>query len=131
VHDTSRDLRFRAPSEGLLSNAEDLVKFGNALLNSAYFSEEIKKRMFEPVELANDMPSSLNNGWLVMTDENGRTLYGNIGAVSGGGAALIVYPEEKLVVACATNAGALNEDYPVFEIAAEFLTDTPKVKIQE
>lgn len=124
VHDTSRDLRFRAPYEGLLSNAEDLVKFGDALLHSPYFTEAIKKSLFEPAELDDGTTSTLNNGWLVMTDEAGRTIYGNIGDVPGGGAALIVYPEEKLVVACATNAGTLNEDYPVFEMAGKFLTHT-------
>jgi CubicO group peptidase (beta-lactamase class C family) len=121
VHATTRDMRFRAPSEGLLSNAEDLVKFGNALLYSDYFSEKIKARLFEPVLLYNDIPSNMANGWLLMEDENGRKIYGRSGTVTGGGAALLVYPEEELVVACAVNLGAFSDDYPVFSMAQHFL----------
>jgi CubicO group peptidase (beta-lactamase class C family) len=127
VHATTRDMRFRAPSEGLLSNAEDLVKFGNALLYSDYFSEKIKARLFEPVLLYNDIPSNMANGWLLMEDENGRKIYGRSGTVTGGGAALLVYPEEELVVACAVNLGAFSDDYPVFSMAQHFL---PKVEEQ-
>ncbi len=121
VHATTRDMRFRAPSEGLLSNAEDLVKFGNALLYSDFFSEEIKARLFESVLLFNDIPSNMANGWILMEDREGRKIYGRSGTVTGGGAALLVYPEEKLVVACAINLGSFSNDYPIFNMARHFL----------
>jgi len=124
VNATTRDMRFRSPSEGLLSNAEDLVKFGNALLYSDYFSDEIKARLFEPVTLYNAVPSNMANGWILMEDREGRTIYGRSGTVTGGGAALLVYPEEELVVACAVNLGAISDDYPVFTMAQHFLPQT-------
>ena len=43
-----RDLRHRAPAEGIMSNAEDLVKFGNAILFSDYISDDIRNSLFEP-----------------------------------------------------------------------------------
>ena len=131
VHATTRDMRFRAPSEGLLSNAEDLVKFGNALLYSDYFSEAIKARLFEPVILYNDIPSNMANGWILMEDREGRKIYGRSGTVTGGGAALLVYPEEELVVACAVNLGAFSDDYPVFTIAQHFLPQTEEQTPEE
>ena len=121
IHATSRDFRYRMPSEGLLSNAEDLVKFGNAVLYSDYFSEEIKKNLFEPVKLFNDIPANMANGWVLMNDREGRKIYGRSGTVTGGGAALLIYPEEELVVACAMNLGAFSDDYPVFTMAQHFL----------
>jgi serine beta-lactamase-like protein LACTB, mitochondrial len=117
-------MRFRAPSEGLLSNAEDLVKFGNALLYSGYFSAEIKARLFEPVILFDNILSTMANGWILMEDREGRKIYGRSGTVTGGGAALLIYPDEKLVVACAVNLGAFSNDYPVFDMARHFLPQT-------
>jgi CubicO group peptidase (beta-lactamase class C family) len=124
VHATTRDMRFRAPSEGMLSNAEDLVKFGNAVLFSDYFQEMPKSGFFEPIPLFNDIPSNMVNGWILMSDRSGRTIYGKSGKVTGGGAAILVYPEEKLVVACATNLGAISDDYPVFDMASHFLNES-------
>ncbi|HDR52858.1 MAG TPA: class A beta-lactamase-related serine hydrolase [Mariniphaga anaerophila] len=121
VNATTRDMRFRAPSEGMLSNAEDLVKFGNAVLFSDYFQEMQKSSFFEPIPLFNNIPSNMVNGWILMTDRDGRKIYGKSGKVTGGAAAILVYPEEKLVVACATNLGAISDDYPVFDIASHFL----------
>src|SRR5690606_20576586 len=120
VNATTRDMRFRAASEGMLSNAEDLVKFGNALLYSDYFSETIKQHLFEPVKLYNDIPSNMANGWVLMEDRSRRQIVGRSGTVTGGGAALLVYPEEKLVVACALNLGSFSDDYPVFAMAQHF-----------
>ncbi len=126
VNAVTRDLRYSIPSTGILSNAEDLVKFGNALLYSKHFSEEIKKRLFEPYLLNGKMPTQMSNGWFIMNDRSGRTIYGKSGGVAGGGASLIIYPEEKLVVACAINVTSITEDYPVFEIAANFLPEDEK-----
>lgn len=124
VHATTRDMRFRAPSEGMLSNAEDLVKFGNAVLFSDYFTEMQKSSFFEPIPLFNDIPSNMVNGWILMTDRSGLTIYGKSGKVTGGGAAILIYPEEKLVIACATNLGAISDDYPVFNMASHFLNES-------
>lgn len=123
VHATTRDMRFKVPSEGLLSNAEDLVKFGNAVLYSDFFSKEIKEKLFEPVPLYNDIPSNMANGWILMEDMKGRKFYGRSGTVTGGGAALLIYPEEEIVIACATNLGSFSDDYPVFTMAQHFFSD--------
>lgn len=120
---TTRDLRFKTPSEGLLSNAEDLVKFGNAVLYSDFFSKETKEKMFEPVKLYNDIPSGMANGWILMEDMKGRKMYGRSGTVTGGGAALLIYPEEEIVIACATNLGSFSDDYPVFAMAKHFFPE--------
>lgn len=124
---TFRDMRYRAPSEGILSNAEDLVKFGNALLFSENIPKEIKNRLFKPIVLENGIRTGMANGWIVLKDPNDRLVYGKSGSITGGSAAMLIYPEQKLVVACATNLSSLSEDIPVFEIASQFLPE----KVQE
>jgi serine beta-lactamase-like protein LACTB, mitochondrial len=126
VNATTRDMRYRNPSEGMLSNAEDLIKFGNAVLFSGYFSEEIKSRLFEPVLLFNDIPSQMANGWVLIYDRDGRTIYGRSGSVTGGSAVLLIYPEEKLVFAAATNLTSMSDDLPVFSMASHFLQKEPE-----
>jgi CubicO group peptidase (beta-lactamase class C family) len=124
VNAISKDLRFCAPSEGLLSTAEDLVKFGNAFLYSEMITDDLKEKLFKPFILKDNIPTQMANGWFVLNDAAGRTIYGKSGGVAGGGASLIIYPEEKLVVACAINLTSPNETFPVFEIAECFL---PKI----
>lgn len=120
---TFRDMRHKAPSEGILSNAEDLVKFGNALLYSDILSDEIKNKIFEPIILRNEMPANSSNGWIKFNDSANRTIYGISSTVTGGSAAILIYPEEKLVVAYATNLSSISDDAPVFQIANHFLPE--------
>jgi CubicO group peptidase (beta-lactamase class C family) len=120
---TFRDLRYRAPAQGILSNAEDLVKFGNALLYSGYFIDEVKERLFEPFILPNGLPAPMAHGWILMEDRWGRKMYGKSGTVTGGSGALLIYPEEKIVVACASNLSLITEDFPLFAMADHFLDD--------
>lgn len=63
------------------------------------------------------------NEWILLTDKSNRTIYGKTGSVTGGSAAILVYPEEELVLACATNATSASEDFPLFKMAQHFLTD--------
>jgi serine beta-lactamase-like protein LACTB, mitochondrial len=120
---TFRDLRFRAPSEGLLSNAEDLVKFGNAILYSDAISEKIKKRLFEPVELKGDFPPTMANGWLLLKSNRGELSYGRVGGVTGGGAVLLIIPDKKLVIAGTVNLTS-SDEIPVFKLIAPFLNES-------
>jgi CubicO group peptidase (beta-lactamase class C family) len=121
VNATFRDMRYRAPSEGLLSSAEDLVKFGNAILFSEYIPDNVKKKLFEPVELPNTVQSNMANGWMLIKTGDGETVYGRGGSVTGGSAVLLIYPEQKIVIAGAGNLNVGPENIPVFEMARPFL----------
>ena len=122
VNATFRDMRYRAPSEGILSNAEDLVKFGNALLYSYIISENIKDRLFKPTDLSGDFPPNLANGWVIMKNEKGKFMYGRVGGVTGGGAVLVIIPDKKLVAAGTVNLTS-SDEIPVFKIIAPFLKE--------
>jgi CubicO group peptidase (beta-lactamase class C family) len=118
------DFRYRAPSDGVLSNAEDLVKFGNIVMNSEKISDQIKQRLFVPTKLYGDFPPTLANGWIVQKNNLDQFYYGKIGGVTGGGAVLLLIPDEKLAVAVAVNLTSTSE-IPVFTIFGSFL---PKIE---
>ena len=120
VNATFRDMRYRAPSEGLLSNAEDLVKLGNAILYSDIISDEIKSRLFKPVDLLGDFPPTMANGWVILKNEEGFFMYGKVGNVTGGGAVLLIIPDKKLVAAATVNLTS-SDEIPVFKLIAPFL----------
>lgn len=128
VNATTRDLRFRAPSQGLLSNAEDLVNFGMAMLHAEYISEELKKLIFEKVILVDGTWGNIASGWLLLQDAKGRIAYGRDGKVVGGGAALLIYPEEDLVIAGAVNLTSNFDEIPVFTMASPFLPDENEIE---
>lgn len=117
-----RDMRFKAPSKGILSTTEDLVKLGIAIQKSSYFNAEFRENLFKPCKLLGGYKSAMANGWLLMQDEKGREYYGSSGGVTGGGAAILIYPDDNLVIAYVVNL-TLGTDMPVFEIANHFLQD--------
>lgn len=110
-------------SEGLLSNAEYLVKFRNAMLFSGYFKEVISDDFFEPVLLYNNMPSVMKNEWMLLTDNQNHTIYGKTGSVTVGSSEILVYPEEELIVAFATNLVNATNNSSLFKIANHFLPE--------
>jgi len=120
---TFRDMRYRAPSAGLLSTTEDLVKFGNAVLFSDYLSDELKERWFEPYRMNDGTPTQMSNGWMVLLSKRNTELYGRSGKVTGGAATLVIYPEEKIVTAIATNLDVRPGDIPVFQMTNHFLPE--------
>lgn len=126
VNSTTRDLRYRAPSKGLLSTAEDLAKFGNALFFENFLSEQSRKKMLEPVWLLDSIPSPIANGWILLYTTDGGDMFGRKGTVTGGSASILVIPKEKMIITGAVNLTGRLDEVPVFEIAAHFLKKEDK-----
>ncbi|MDX1283576.1 MAG: serine hydrolase domain-containing protein [Draconibacterium sp.] len=112
-----RDMRYKAPANGILSNAEDLVKLGMAILESDYFSEDFTRKLFESCDLYGGFKSKMANGWLLTSDKEGRDVNLSSGSVTGGGAVILIYPDEKLVMAYTQNLTLGIETLPMFKIA--------------
>jgi CubicO group peptidase (beta-lactamase class C family) len=123
VNAETYDLRYQAASNGILSNAEDLAKFGSALINSDYLSKETKDQLWEPTPLFNEIPSRMANGWMLFVDNSGRKIYGKTSSVIGGSSSIIIYPEENLIIAYACNLTGSMDKTPVFEVAMHFLPE--------
>ena len=78
VNSVFYDLRQNASSEGILSNAEDLAKFGNAMLHSEYFSK-VREKTFQKITIADNVEATMANGWVIFNDRDGRVVYGRQG----------------------------------------------------
>lgn len=120
VHASTRDFRFGAPSIGVLSSAEDIAKFIMAILKSDYVSDDFRKKLFEEIKLEDGNVTGLANGWIHILNGPADIIYGRAGEVIGGGAAVVVFPEDELILACAVNATNDLGGFNFFDLASKF-----------
>ena len=90
---------------GFISNTEDLVKFGNAQLNGSFLKEETVKLFTTPIMPSNGEDTNYGLGWFSGFDNFGHHWIGHAGGAMGGRSVLIIYPDDNIVVALATNLG--------------------------
>ena len=90
---------------GFISNAEDLIKFGNAHLHNRFLREETVKLFTAPIKPLNGEETNYGLGWFSGNDNFGHHWIGHAGGAIGGRSVLIIYPKDNIVVAIATNLG--------------------------
>ncbi|HEU4525302.1 MAG TPA: serine hydrolase [Gemmatimonadales bacterium] len=120
------DPSFKLPGAGFLSTAEDLVRFGMALLEPGLLSEGARREMFTPVPLADGTPTRYALGFQVL-EEDGRRLLLQSGGGPGIASWLAIYPEERLVVALLANVTGAPLEGTVRRVAQAFLTPPARV----
>ncbi len=128
------DLRGKEASAGYLSSVLDLVKMGNTLLYPGFLKQETIDLITKPYILKTGQTSAYGFGLIVNKDNEGKPFLGQKGNVSGGSSALLIYPEDKLVIAIACNIGDGSWELPVFDIASIFqnqLHPEKQVKVEE
>jgi CubicO group peptidase (beta-lactamase class C family) len=99
---------------GMLSNVEDLVRFGSAWLpGSTMFSEETMQLVFTSQATSDGEATGTGIGWRIDTDPAGRTVYHHGGAIAGGRAFVLIRPGDRAVAAILGNQlGKNNFDLP-------------------
>ena len=68
-------------------------------------------------------PTSYGLGWALEKDAAGRSWFGHGGGSVGGTAFLLVYPEQKIVLAILTNIGGANLRQLPQDLAQLFMKD--------
>lgn len=106
---------------GYLSTSEDIVRMGNAMLYAELFPQSIVDTLLTSMQTDSGKVTGYGMGWSVDTDENGTFSFGHAGGSVGGSCRLIVYPDEKLVIAVLTNDSRTPIVRDLDKIAAVFL----------
>ncbi|MES2305596.1 MAG: serine hydrolase domain-containing protein [Gemmatimonadota bacterium] len=101
---TPDNLSDRWPSGGLLASVTDLARFGTAFVRPGFLPDSMITMMTTHQHLASGASSLVGLGWRIGVDSAGRTIWHHGGTSNGGRALLVVWPEEKLVVAIASDA---------------------------
>jgi CubicO group peptidase (beta-lactamase class C family) len=116
------DPSFKLPGAGFIATAEDLARFGAALLDPSYLSDESRRQLFTPVPLVDGTPTRYALGFQAL-EEDGRRLLLQPGGGPGIAGWLAIYPDDRVVVAILSNAtGAPLGDQVRRAVAAAFLT---------
>jgi CubicO group peptidase (beta-lactamase class C family) len=102
------DYSCQLPAEGYLSTPTDLVRFGLGLLDGRALSDETRQVLWTPRVLAFGSSARYGLGWSVGTvrfddDAPSSPMVQNSSSVVGGRTALLVYPEQDMVVAVSGN----------------------------
>ena len=116
------DPSFKLPGAGFLATAEDLARFGAALLRPGLLSDRSRRELSTPVPLADGTPTRYALGFQAL-EEDGRRVMLQPGGGPGIASWLAIYPDEGLVVVILSNAtGAPLGDAVRRAVARAFLT---------
>ena len=89
---------------GFLSTAEDLVTFGNVLLEGRLLKPETLRMLWTSQKTADGKETEYGMGWGVSLDAKGRRKISHSGGAQGGTANLVIYPDERFVIAMIVNS---------------------------
>jgi serine beta-lactamase-like protein LACTB len=97
------DNSYKWAGGGFLSTAEDLVRFGSALLQPGFLKAESLKTMFTSQKTNAGEETGYGIGWGHGKSPSGKTVYAHSGGAVGGTSQLILYPDSRIVIALVTN----------------------------
>lgn len=109
------------PSGGYMTTPEDLVKFGQAHLRPGFLKAETLRELFTEGRTKDGKGTGYGMNWFLGKDAAGRTLRWHSGSSVGGNSILLVYPDQKLVLAMQTNLTDSEMEGLPRELAALFL----------
>ena len=98
------DNSYKWAGGGFLSTTEDLVRFGHQMLEGQLLRPETLQVLWASQHTSDGKETNNGIGWFTRADSLGRQRVYHSGGSMGGTAFLIVYPEEKLVVAVLVNS---------------------------
>lgn len=98
------DNSYKWAGGGFLSTTEDLARFGQLLLDGALLKPETRQLLWTSQRTSNGEETGYGMGWFVDRDAAGRRRVFHSGGSVGGTAYLLIYPDEKLVLALLVNS---------------------------
>ena len=116
------DLSDRLPAGAAVTTAGDVARLLIAVSGGRFLSDASRAAMFTSQRTNDGTETGVGIAWRVARDTAGRTLVHHGGAVTGGRAFALLYPNERVGVAIVTNLGfAAFDERDAGAIAARFL----------
>ena len=117
------DNSYKWAGGGFISNTEDLVQLGMALLRGDVVKPATFATLSTSQKLRDGKLTGYGLGWASGQDDKGRRIVYHTGGSVGGRAVLLLYPDQGVVVALLANAGHAPLSPPnAGKIAEPFLT---------
>lgn len=118
------DNSYKWAGGGFISTAEDLIKFGQAHLESGLLTEKTLHKLQESQFLANGDTTNYGMGWSSGYGVTGNYYHGHSGGSVGGITQFWMYPEEKIIIAIVSNCSPLEYGQTAHQIAGLFMEKT-------
>lgn len=99
------DNSYKWAGGGFISNTEDLVRFGSAMLQPGFLDANTLTTLFTPMRTTGGEDTQYAIGWRVAEHEGSREISHSGGSV-GANAFLVLYPDQRVVVALLSNTTA-------------------------
>jgi CubicO group peptidase (beta-lactamase class C family) len=98
------DNSYKWAGGGFLSTTEDLARVGQLLLEGALLEPETRRMLWTSQRTTSGKETGYGMGWFVDHDSAGRRRVYHSGGSVGGTAYLLIYPDQKLVLALLVNS---------------------------
>ncbi len=112
---------FKAAGGGFVSTTEDLLLFGNEMINPKTISKEVLAEMVTPLQTSTGKKTNYGIGIGVVKLKNNTIRYAHSGGGMGATAFLLIYPEKDMVIAILTNLSGVNIRKLVGELEGVFI----------
>jgi serine beta-lactamase-like protein LACTB, mitochondrial len=113
------DNSYKWAGGGFLSTAEDLTRFGSAMLQAGLLNAQSLKTMFASQKTTAGEETGYGIGWGIGKSPSGQLTYQHSGGAVGGTSLLVVYPESGVVVAIIANLTSAPWKHEEIEAMAE------------
>lgn len=114
------DNSYKWAGGGFLSTPEDLLRFANAHLESGFLRPETIELFWTSQRTRDGELTNYGIGWSVR-ERGGRQMVSHGGGSVGGNCLLLIYPDEKVVLAVTTNISSAGFGAVPLRIAEMFL----------
>ena len=98
------DNSYKWAGGGFLSTTEDLARVGQLLLDGALLKPQTRELLWTSQRTTDGKETGYGMGWFVDRDAAGRRRVYHSGGSVGGTAYLLIYPDQKLVLALLVNS---------------------------
>ncbi len=88
---------------GFIATSEDLVKFGNEIINPTILSKVSVKELVNPLKTSDGKSTEYGIGFGVVKTKKGTPRYSHSGGGMGATTFLMMYPKEQIVISIVTN----------------------------
>jgi CubicO group peptidase (beta-lactamase class C family) len=128
------DLSIKFPGGGIISTAEDLLRFAGKLISFKLIKKSSLDSMLTPTILKKGDTINYGLGFSFGTDLKGRKYFGHAGAGTGFTGELIIYPENFFASVYLTNVRDRNLENPARSFTAivlDNIIDKPKQSLAD
>jgi CubicO group peptidase (beta-lactamase class C family) len=114
------DLSVKPAGGGMISTAEDLLKFADGLLLGKLIKNSSLELMLKPTVINKDT-FFYGFGFQIRKDDKARFYFGHPGTGTGFKSELVIYPEDSLAAVYLVNVRDRNTDNPALILSSIFL----------